>query len=65
MTPHLARKRIGSTLDGRTMRHTGYALKIHERAEEGGGGAKTVGGLRKTRLVGLAQVATQTDLLFL
>ena len=61
VTPHVAQK-TDSAIDRRTTRHAGYAasLKIRKRVEEVFGWAKTVGGLRKTRLVGLAKVKAQT-----
>ena len=61
VTPHVAQK-TDSAIDGRTTRHTGYAvsLKIRKRIEEIFGWAKTVGGLRKTRFIGLAKVKAQT-----
>jgi hypothetical protein len=31
VTPHVARKRKGSAIDGRTTRHAGYAMSIHVR----------------------------------
>ncbi len=62
VTPHVARKAKGSAIDGRTTRHAGYrkSLKIRKRIEEVFGWAKTVGGLRKTRLRGLPKVKAQT-----
>lgn len=54
VTPHVAQKKSGSTIDKRTIRHEGYKLsqKIRKRIEEGLGWAKTVGGMRKSRLIG-------------
>jgi hypothetical protein len=62
VTPHVAQKAKGSAIDGRTTRHAGYkqSLKIRKRIEEIFGWAKTVGGLRKARFVGLAKVSAQT-----
>ena len=62
VTPHVAQKAQSSAIDGRTTRHAGYrqSLKIRQRIEEIFGWAKTVGGLRKTRFVGLAKVSAQT-----
>jgi len=62
VTPHVAQKTKGSAIDGRTTRHAGYkqSLKIRKRIEEIFGWAKTVGGLRKARFVGLAKVSAQT-----
>jgi IS5 family transposase len=58
VTPHVARKKTGSAIDGRTSRHAGYARSLKKRklVEEIFGWAKTVGGLRKTRFIGLAKV---------
>ena len=66
VTPHVARKKTGSAIDGRTSRHAGYALSLKKRklVEEIFGWAKTVGGLRKTRFIGLAKVAAQTVFTF-
>lgn len=62
ITPHVAQKKIGTAIDARTTRHKGYALSIKRRklVEESFGWAKTVGGLRKARFVGLAKVKMQT-----
>ena len=62
VTPHVAQKAQSSAIDGRTTRHAGYrqSLKIRQRIEGIFGWAKTVGGLRKTKLVGLAKVSAQT-----
>jgi transposase len=59
VTPHIARndhltktgKRRTTTIDGRTTRHSGYAvsLRIRKRIEEIFGWMKTTGVLRKTR----------------
>jgi transposase len=57
IAPHIAqitgRKTPG--LDGRTTRHDGYAIsqKVRKRVEEIFGWAKSFGGLRKARFVGL------------
>jgi transposase len=66
VTPHVARKKSGSAIDGRTTRHAGYStsLKIRKRIEEAFGWLKTVGGLRKTRLIGQAKLAGQALLCF-
>lgn len=58
VTPHVAQNRNrkgGSTIDGRTTRHAGYAVsqRIRKRVEEIFGWMKTVGGFRKTRYRGL------------
>lgn len=63
---HVTRKVSGSAVDGRTARGKGYALSLKRRKmiEEAFGWAKTVGGLRKTRFIGLAKVAAQGLLTF-
>lgn len=63
VTAHVAQKNKGSAIDGRTTRHAGYrvSLKIRKRVEEVFGWAKTVGGLRKTRFIGLTKVKAQTS----
>jgi transposase len=50
ITPHIAQK-IHSAIDGRTMRHAGYAISQRKRKliEQVFGWMKTVGGLRKLR----------------
>lgn len=59
VTPHVARKKRYSAIDGRTSRHEGYAISQRRRKliEEGFGWMKTVGGLRKLRHRGTAKVA--------
>jgi transposase len=66
ITPHVAQRAKGSAIDGRTTRHAGYqqSLKFRKRIEEAFGWAKTVGGLRKTRFVGLEKVSTQAVFTF-
>ncbi|MDT7530054.1 IS5 family transposase [Sphingopyxis sp. SE2] len=58
--PHVARNTNGrrSAIDRRTTRHAGYAAsqRIRKRIEEAFGWIKTVAGLRKTKLRGLAKV---------
>ncbi len=58
---HVAQKKTGSAVDGRTARGKGYAQSLKRRkiVEEAFGWVKTVGGLRKTRHIGLAKVAGQ------
>ena len=58
-TPHVARKRRCSAIDGRTTRHQSYAVSQRrcKFVEEGFGWMKTVGGLRKLRHRGRAKVA--------
>lgn len=50
-----------SAIDARTTRHAGYATSQRRRKliEEAFGWAKTVGGLRKTRFIGLTRVTAQ------
>ena len=66
VTPHVAQNTSGrrSALDGRTIRHPGYALsqRIRKRVEEAFGWAKTVAGLRKMRHRGLLKVDWQFTL---
>ena len=66
ITPHVAQKKKGSAIDGRTTRHAGYAQSLKKRklVEEIFGWAKTVGGLRKARFIGLAKVKAQTVFTF-
>ncbi|AHX13352.1 transposase [Dyella jiangningensis] len=58
--PHIARHTKGrrSAIDGRTARSKGYAmsLQVRKRIEQGFGWIKTIGGLRKLPMVGLAAV---------
>jgi len=66
-TPHVARNTSrgrSSHIDGRTVRHEGYAVsqKIRKRIEEIFGWVKTVGGMRKMRVVG--QLNTEGYLLY-
>lgn len=58
-TPHVARKKRGSAIDGRTTRHGSYAVSQRRRklVEEPYGWMKTVGGLRKLRHRGTAKAA--------
>jgi transposase len=57
-TPHVAQKRGGGAIDGRTTRHAGYAIsqRVRKRIEEVFGWMKTVGLLRKLRHRGVARV---------
>ena len=61
VTPHVAAKAKGSAIDGRTTRHTGYAVsqRIRKRIEEVFGWAKTVGPIAKTMLRGIGRVGAQ------
>ena len=61
VTPHVARNdtRIGgSTLDGRTTRHPGYAISqtMRKRIEEHFGWGKTIGRIRQTLYRGIRRV---------
>ena len=61
VTPHVAQnetRRGGSAIDARTTRHAGYAMSQHARPriEPAFGWLKTVAGLRKVKLRGLARV---------
>ena len=55
VTPHVARKKKHSAVDGRMTRHAGYAvsLRLRKRVEEVFGWMKTVGGFRRTRYRGV------------
>ena len=59
VTPHVARKKRCSALDGRTSRHESYALSLRRRKliEQGYGWMKVVGGLAKLRHRGQVKVA--------
>ena len=63
---HVARKKTGSAVDGRTARGKGYAISLRKRKriEECFGWMKTIGGLRKTRHIGLQKIAGQALLTF-
>ncbi len=52
--PHVAGKKRGSAIDGRTTRHHSYSIsqRIRKKVEEIFGWVKTVGGFRKTRYRG-------------
>jgi transposase len=58
-TAHVAAKKRGSAVDGRTTRHAGYAVSQRRRKliEQGYGWMKTVGGLRKLRHRGKAKAS--------
>jgi IS5 family transposase len=60
VTPHVAQNTSGrsSAIDGRTTRHSGYAMsqRIRKRIEEAFSWIKTVGGQRKTRFRGRDRV---------
>ena len=60
VTPHVAQNTSGraSTIDGRTTRHSGYAVsqRIRKRIEEAFGWIKTVAGQEKTKFRGCDRV---------
>ena len=64
VTPHVAAKKKGSAIDGRTTRHPGYAMsqKKRKQIEEAFGWGKTIGPIRKTMLRGIASVRAQFTL---
>lgn len=64
VTPHIAAKKKGSAIDGRTTRHPGYAVsqKKRKQIEEPFGWGKTIGPIRKTMLRGLDRVRAQFTL---
>ncbi len=56
VTPHVAQyERRRSAIDARTTRHWGYEVsqRLRKRVEENFGWLKTIGGLRKTRFLGV------------
>ena len=61
VTPHVAAKARGSSLDARTTRHAGYRVsqRIRKQIEERFGWGKTVGTAAKTMLRGTARVGFQ------
>jgi len=58
VTPHIARKKNGKSIDGRTTRHPGYEIsqRKRKRVEEIFGWAKTVGLIRKSKYRGREKV---------
>ena len=54
ITPHVAQKRKGTAINGRTVRHRGYPIsqRFRKRVEEVFEWMKTVGYYRKTRFRG-------------
>jgi hypothetical protein len=64
VTPHVAAKSRASALDGRTLRHSGYAasLRIRKRIEEAFGWVKGAAGFARTRHRGLPLVGWQFTL---
>jgi hypothetical protein len=63
-TPHVAQRAVGSAIDGRTVRHTGYQVsqRVRKRVEEIFDWMKTVGVYRKTRFRGVVQVGWRSTL---
>jgi IS5 family transposase len=58
VTPHVAAKVKGSAIDGRTTRHAGYKVSQRKRklVEEAFGWGKTIAGMAKVKVRGLARV---------
>jgi transposase len=58
VTPHVASKKKGTAVDGRTTRHDTYkqSLKNRKKIEEFFGWAKVIAGFRKLRHVGLEKI---------
>ena len=58
VTPHVAAKVTGSAIDGRTTRHEGYKVSQRKRklVEEAFGWGKTIAGMAKVKVRGLARV---------
>ena len=67
VTPHVAQNTTNrrSAIDGRTTRHVGYSIsqRLRMRIEQVFGWGKTIGGLRRTRLRGLARTQFGTYLI--
>ena len=57
ITAHVASRCKGTTLDGRTRRHAGYAIsqRIRKRIEEAIGWGKLIGTLRQAKVRGTAK----------
>lgn len=58
VTPHIASKKKGTAVDGRTTRHETYkqSLKDRKKIEEFFGWAKVIAGFRKFRHIGLEKI---------
>jgi hypothetical protein len=58
VTPHIAQNTSNRTsaIDARTTRHPGYAISQRKRTEEPFGWAKTIGGLARPMLRGVARL---------
>ncbi len=58
ITPHIAQKKGGKSVDGRTTRHEGYEISMRKRKriEEIFGWGKTVGLIRKAKVRGKAKI---------
>ena len=58
VTPHIAQKARSSAIDGRTTRHVVYAVSQRKRklVEEVFGWGKTIAGIAKVKVRGLARV---------
>jgi IS5 family transposase len=61
VTPHVAAKVRYSAIDGRTTRHASYAVSLRKRKliEEAFGWVKTIAGLAKVKVRGIARVRFQ------
>ncbi len=58
VTPHVASKKKGTAVDGRTTRHDSYkqSLKDRKKIEEFFDWAKVIAGFRKLRHIGLEKI---------
>jgi transposase len=58
VTPHVASKKKGTAVDGRTTRHDSYkqSIKDRKKIEEFFGWAKVIAGFRKLKYVGLEKI---------
>lgn len=58
ITPHIAQRKSGKSVDGRTTRHEGYTVsqRKRKRVEEIFGWAKTVGLIRKAKMRGREKI---------
>jgi hypothetical protein len=60
ITPHIAQRKLSKSIDGRTTRHEGYAIRVRKRkrVEEIFSWAKAVGLIRKAKLRGVSRTLT-------
>ena len=58
ITPHIAQKKGGTSVDGRTTRHEGYEIsqRKRKRVDEIFGWAKAVGLIRRAKVRGKASI---------